>query len=178
MIPSGAPAALLACMYLCAATLMLCVPLLPLGLSPAAPLTPDLLFALTAAWVQRRPDSLPVFLILPVFLLADFILGRPPGLWTLLVLFVTEFLRLQASGQHDRPFVVEWVMVAGTLGGALFVFLLVLKLALAPHPAVPTLVELWAVTVATYPIIVFLLTCLFRVRAPETPSSDRLGGTL
>ncbi|MEM9814542.1 MAG: rod shape-determining protein MreD [Pseudomonadota bacterium] len=168
----------MACLYLCAATLMIGVPLLPLGLSPAAPLTPDLLFALTVAWVQRRPDTVPIFLILPVFLLADFLLGRPPGLWTLIILFTTEFLRLQASGQQDRPFFVEWVMVAATLAGALVLFLLVLKLALAPHPTVPTLVELWAVTVAVYPIIVFLLAYLLRVRAPQTPSSVRLGGTL
>ena len=46
---------------------------------------PDLVIALVAAWVLRRPDYLPVWLLVIVLLLGDFVLMRPLGLWTLIV---------------------------------------------------------------------------------------------
>jgi rod shape-determining protein MreD len=55
--------------------------LLPLGLGTSGLPGPDLLLAFTFAWLLRQPAVVPVVSIVIVFLLADFLLQRPPGLW-------------------------------------------------------------------------------------------------
>ena len=54
---------------------------------------PDLLLCIIFAWTMRRPDYLPVLLIAAVVLLEDLIMLRPPGLWTGLVVLVSEIIR-------------------------------------------------------------------------------------
>ena len=56
--------------------------MLPLGNAPGWPM-PDVLLALTLAWVLRRQAHLPAALIALVFLAEDLFLMRPPGLWAL-----------------------------------------------------------------------------------------------
>ena len=67
--------------------------LLPLGLNDQGLPGPDLLLALTLAWVLRQPAVVPIGSILVEFLLADFLFQRPPGLWTILVILTSESLR-------------------------------------------------------------------------------------
>jgi rod shape-determining protein MreD len=67
--------------------------LLPLGLGESGLPGPDLLLALTFAWLLRQPAVVPLVSIVIVFLLADFLLQRPPGLWTALVVIASESLR-------------------------------------------------------------------------------------
>ncbi|NCO16036.1 MAG: rod shape-determining protein MreD, partial [Alphaproteobacteria bacterium] len=67
--------------------------LLPLGAEPGRWPGPDLMLCLILAWVQRRPDYLPAPLIALVVLTEDFLMLRPPGLWTAIVVLATEFLR-------------------------------------------------------------------------------------
>ena len=42
---------------------------------------PDLLIAFAFAWSLRRPEYVPSLLLALLFLLADLLLQRPPGLW-------------------------------------------------------------------------------------------------
>jgi rod shape-determining protein MreD len=53
--------------------------LLPLGLGESGLPGPDLLLALTFAWLLRQPAVVPLASIVIVFLMADFLLQRPPG---------------------------------------------------------------------------------------------------
>ena len=93
------------------AALVLFVRALPLSAVPAVIPAPDLLLCLAIAWVLRRPDFIPVVVIVAVFLMEDILSMRPPGLWTLIVLFGTEFLRSRATLTRDLPFLLEWAMV-------------------------------------------------------------------
>ncbi len=170
------PAPLLAFIFLLLALTAIVFPLLPLELEAESPALPDILLALTAAWVLRRPDSVPVLLIVPVFLFADFILGRPPGLWTLLALTMTELLRIQAAGQNDRPFLIEWFTFTVFVMLMLLIQGVLLSLTLSPTPNMDHVLGLFAKTVLLYPVIVFLLYYVFRVRAPrDVEGSARLG---
>ncbi|MEO0388191.1 MAG: rod shape-determining protein MreD [Pseudomonadota bacterium] len=176
MIRSGPSAAFLCILYVFMAASAILLPLLPLELTADARATPDLLAALTAAWVLRRPDSVPVFVIVPIFLIADFMLGRPPGLWTLLMLAATEMLRLMASGQDDRPFLIEWLNFGIMLALLLALMTLILNLSFAPHPPLGRVFELFTGTMLAYPALVFVLYALLRVRAPQAAArSARLG---
>jgi len=95
---------------------------------------PDLTLALTLAWVLRRPDYVPALLIVAVFLLEDLMYWRPIGLWPLIVLGGTEFLRARESGSRDLPFVFELFLVAGVLSAMLIVNRLILAMTFVDQP--------------------------------------------
>ncbi len=162
-------------MFLGLTTLLILLQLLPLELQADALIWPDLLFALTAAWVLRRPDSTPVLLIVAIFLMADFILSRPPGLWCFMVLMATEFLRIQSRGHHDRPFLFEWVTFAILFGLMLLLQSLILSLSLVPNPPAGRMLFQYAITTGLYPLIAFTLYGVLRIRAPEA-ERGRMGG--
>ena len=54
---------------------------------------PDIPLVITFVWIMRRPDVMDPILITLAFLFADMILQRPPGIWTLIALCATMFLR-------------------------------------------------------------------------------------
>ena len=84
-------------LFLAIAVVLLFLRLLPLGQSAGAFPGPDLLLCLIMAWVVRRPDYLPLAMIVIVMLMEDLLLMRPPGLWTALVVLATEFLRSRVA---------------------------------------------------------------------------------
>ncbi len=89
--------------------------LLPLDLGAGRLPGPDLLLVLVMAWVVRRPDYAPAVLIVPMFFLADMLFLRVPGVWTMMVLLGTEFLRRRETRLREQSFLVEYGMVAATL---------------------------------------------------------------
>ena len=74
--------------------LIITAKILPITLDQGRLPSPDILLAVTLAWLLRQPSAVPVLSIVIVFLLADFLLQRPPGLWTLLVLLVSELVEM------------------------------------------------------------------------------------
>jgi len=138
--------------------------LLPLGLNDQGLPGPDLLLALTLAWVLRQPAVVPIGSILVVFLLADFLFQRPPGLWTLLVLLVSESLRQRRLAMTEFPFLVEWSAFAGAIFTMILlerVVMWVLMVDLAPLGL--TLAH-GIVTAAIYPLVVAISKFLFGLR--------------
>jgi rod shape-determining protein MreD len=91
--------------------------LLPLGLGesglpgPRPPSRPDLRVASAAAGGGAAG------IIVIVFLMADFLLQRPPGLWTALVVLASESLRRRRLQMTEFPFLVEWGAIAGAVAG-------------------------------------------------------------
>lgn len=75
---------------------------------PVRWIAPDLLLLLTLAWVMRRPKYAPAFVIAALFLLADFLFQKPPGLWAGLVLILCEIMRSRARSLRNLPFWVDW----------------------------------------------------------------------
>ena len=98
-------------LYVALAFVVLFMHLLPLDAQPDRWPFPDVLVALTFAWVLRRPDYVPTLLVAFVMLMADLLLQRPPGLLAALVVFGTAYLRSAAPGMKDTGFVGEWMSV-------------------------------------------------------------------
>lgn len=139
---------------------------------------PDVLLALAFAWVLRRPDYLPALLVAAVFLTEDFLLMRPPGLWALLVLLATEFLRSREALTRELTFPVEWAMVSAVMITIFIVNRTVLALLLVPQPPLGlSLLQLF-LTIAAYPLVVLVSHFLLRVRKPATGEIDSLGRKL
>jgi rod shape-determining protein MreD len=152
--------------------------ILPLDLPPGGLPGPDLMLALTMAWVLRRPSHLPALAIALVWLVEDLLMLRPPGLWALIVLAGTEFLRARHVVVREITFLLEWVMVASVLAVMTLGYRLVLAIVMVPQDPLDLSLMRLGFTVASYPAMVLLLHVVLRVRKPATGEVDELGRKL
>lgn len=150
-------------LFLLIAATAVTIKLLPIDIEGSALPGPDLIMALTFAWLMRHPALVPLALIAAVVLLADFLLQRPPGLWTALVVLVTEAIRRRRLTMVEVPFLTEWAAFAAIMLGLLLLnrialWLLVVDLA----PPGPVLLHGF-VTVLIYPAVAALSHYVLRV---------------
>jgi len=149
--------------------------LLPLHPGPGRIPAPDILLLMTFAWLMRRPDFLPVLAVGLVFLMADFLFMRPPGLWAALVVLATEFLRAREPGWRDLPFIFEWGVVAAVTTALTVVYAALLAMFMVDRPGIGPMLLHLAITIAAYPLVVLLTARLFGVRKTAPGAVDELG---
>jgi rod shape-determining protein MreD len=149
--------------------------LLPLKTTPQAWAGPDLLTGLTFAWALRRPAYVPMLVIVGVFLLADFLLHRPPGLWTLLVLLLSEWLKKRGRQVQDNTFAAEWVTMAGALFALFLAYRMILSILIVETGAFSLWAMQYGMTVAAYPFIVGLSFIAFGLRRTGPGEKDQSG---
>lgn len=155
------------------------LPLIPMGLAANSVAFPDVMFALFAAWVIRRPMSAPIVGIVFLGVLADAMMMRPLGLWALVLFVGTEVLRVSERAFRDIPFVLEWLYVSG-----LFALMLMLQnlLLFASFDSVYGFTDViwhWVRTVAAYPVVVAILHWGLHIRAIKKDNRpNRLGYVL
>jgi rod shape-determining protein MreD len=137
---------------------------------------PDLLIAFAFAWSLRRPEYIPTLLLAVIFLLADLLLQRPPGLWALLALLACENLKGRGRTLRDATFGAEWIAVALLLTGILLVNRVVLSILLTQPPQLRlSLLEL-GVTILIYPVVVLITRSIMGVRRAAPGELDSFGG--
>lgn len=117
---------------------------------------PDFILCVTLAWVLRQPGAVPIGAILFLMLLSDFLLQRPPGLWTALTLMASEFLRNRRAGIAETPFLFEWGMVAGAILAMVLGQRLILMLLLADQPSLGLSLMEGLATIVIYPIVILI----------------------
>ena len=139
------------------------IDLVPRDMRPPVWAAPDLLLAVTLAWVARKPSYLPVLTIAIFFLMTDFLFMRPPGLWAALVVILTEVIRRQNRDFRDMPFLVEWGTIAVGICAITIVNRLVIAVVMLPQaPLGLTLLEMIA-TIAVYPVVLVVAHFVFGV---------------
>ena len=133
--------------------LILVLRLLPIH--PGRPVWPgpDLMLALSFAWVLRRPDQVPVLLIAAAFLVEGVLTLRPFGLWAAIVVMGTEAARLREARWREAPFMVEWLRVSLLMAGMMLGYRVVMALFLLPVAASGQIMLQWLASVAVYPLI-------------------------
>ena len=162
-------------LFLALALLLLFVRLLPLGNAPGALPGPDLLLCLIMAWVMRRPDFLPVGLIVLVILVEDLLLLRPPGLWTALVVLASEFIRSRTALTRELSFATEWLLVTGLMMAMLLVYRLVFIMAVLPQPPFGFSVVQWMWSAIAYPAVVVVSRLVLDLHKPASGETDEYG---
>lgn len=146
--------------------------------TPSRWIAPDLLLLITLAWIARRPSFAPVAIIALVFFLSDMLFQRPPGLWTALVLILSEVLRKRNRSMRTLPFTLEWITVGSGIALITGLYHVILSVAVVPQAALGlTLVQL-ILTIAAYPIVVFVSYAAFGVSRPAPGEVDALGHRL
>jgi len=161
--------------FIALAALVVFAKLLPLHLGPGRFPGPDILILMACAWVVRRPDYLPVAMVAAVFLMADVLFMRPPGLWTALAVIGLEALRRRSVMLRDSGFLTEWLTVSVVISCMFFVNGLVLAIFLVDQPGLGlTLIRL-ITTLLVYPMVVVLAARAVGLRKIAPGEVDRLG---
>ncbi|MEJ6478349.1 MAG: rod shape-determining protein MreD [Paracoccaceae bacterium] len=154
------------------------VRLLPLETLPRSFGFPDAMLCLALTWTVRRPDYVPALLIAALFLLADMLFHRPPGLWTALVLVLTETLRARSSGLRSMHFTAEWATVAAGIVVITLVYSASLTVVMVARPPLSLALTQMVTTILFYPIVVGLSHVIFGVSRPPVGAVDPRGHRL
>ncbi|SEM76688.1 rod shape-determining protein MreD [Loktanella fryxellensis] len=164
--------------YLALAAAVIFVQLLPIDTAPARWAAPDLLLALTLAFVVRRPEYVPFGVVIGVFFLTDLLFQRPPGLWAALVLLLTEALRSRSRGLRNVSYALEWGSVAVGIVVVTLANRLALLITMMPQaPLALSLIQM-AMTIAVYPLVVAVAHLFFGLDRPAPGQVDSLGHRL
>ncbi|TXI05241.1 MAG: rod shape-determining protein MreD [Pseudorhodobacter sp.] len=139
---------------------------------------PDLLLCIILAWMMRRPDYLPVLLIAAVVLAEDLILLRPPGLWTALVVLVSEIIRSRVALTRELNFSVEWLLVSALMVAMLIVYRMAFGLVLVAQPPFGFAMVQVVWSILCYPVVVFLSRVVLDLYKPAMGEVDAYGRRL
>lgn len=142
---------------------------------PQAVPAPEFFLCLTLAVILRKPEVLSVILIAVIFLLCDFLFNRPVGLWSGIVIILTEFTKTQYWRYKDSNFVSTWLFSSILIAFGMGSYLLVLILFMVPYTDLSQYLVWVLITILCYPIM-FCLSFLV-VRPGKQDYQDRvLGG--
>ncbi len=161
--------------YIGVMTAIMLVHILPVRIGPQNLPGPDLMIAVTFAWVLRRPQYIPTLLVALVFLVADMLFLRPPGLWTALVVLAVEFLRAREASAREQAFPLEFALIAGTVLAITLVYRLILTMFLVVQAGFGLSLLQVATTLLSYPLIVLLSRSLFGVAKMTPGETDARG---
>ncbi|MBL4628227.1 MAG: rod shape-determining protein MreD [Roseicyclus sp.] len=150
--------------FLLLSLVLITLKLLPLNLDTFGIPGPDILVVLAFAWMLRQPAVVPLGLLLVVFLLADFLFMRPPGLWTAMMLLASESLRRRRLTMTELPFLVEWSGVAVAVMGMVLLNRLILWVLLVDLDPLGLTLAHAIVTIVIYPLVVGVSKFVFGLR--------------
>ncbi|WP_422054173.1 rod shape-determining protein MreD [Shimia sp.] len=153
--------------------LLIFAQLLPLETTPRRWAGPEFMVVLALAWAVRQPDYTPPLLVAGVFLLADFLLLRPPGLAAAIMVFACEIQRGRATRLRDATFATEWLTAAVIMLAITVGYRLIGTIFLLPLPSLGLMLMQTIMNIAIYPGVVFLSHLLFGVR--RATAHDALG---
>ncbi len=151
------------------------VHLLPLDTLPDRWVSPDLLMAFAFAWCVRRPEFMPVLLLAVIFLLADLLLQRPPGLWAFLMLLACESLKTQTHSLRVTGFPLEWLTVVGMIVGVTVAYRVILSVLLIDMPGLGLALLQMGLTAMCYPLVAGITHAFMGVRKSMPGDLDTLG---
>ena len=148
--------------YLLIVMLMVLFQTMPIHTSIDQFAMPDIPLVITFAWVMRRPDVMDPILITIAFLFADMILQRPPGLWTVIALCGSMFLRSRTIYFKEAIFFYEWLMIAIVVIFCFTAHQFLLLLTFLPTHDLALLVKQALFTIMLYPIFIWLSRSMLR----------------
>ena len=142
--------------YLLIVMLLVLFQTMPIHTSTDQFAMPDIPLLITFVWVMRRPDVMNPVIITMAFLFADMILYRPPGLWALIALCASMFLRLRTIYFKEVIFFYEWLMIAIVIIICFATHQFLLLLTFLPTHNLELLVKRALFTIMLYPIFIWL----------------------
>lgn len=128
--------------------------ILPLGFDEGRLPSPDLITALTLAWLLRHPNVVPLGAIAIVFLISDFLTNAPVGFGALSMVLASESLRKRQPQIENMTFLSEFGTVTAVIFAVTLAERIVLTVLLADQPPFGAVALHTIVTIAAYPALV------------------------
>lgn len=150
-------------------------PMLPVDLRPERLPVPDLLTMLIFATLIRAPQVMPFWLVIALLLLRDMLNLYPLGLWALIGVIATEYIRLRRDDIARMGLLKEWLAIAGIYVFAMLLNQFTLLLLLAPLRDLGSLAVYTALSLLSYPLVVALIWVFPRIRKPAAHEIGREG---
>lgn len=142
---------------------------------PSRWVAPNVMLGFAMAWAMRRPEYLPAAMLAILFLLADLLLQRPPGLWAAVALLGVERLKSRGRTLRDSTFPAEWFVVAMVLVAIMLGERLVLAVTLVPVPPLGLSLFELGMTIIFYPIFAAITHWIMGVRKLAPGELDASG---
>ncbi|MDE0520469.1 MAG: rod shape-determining protein MreD [Boseongicola sp.] len=141
------------------------VQLLPLDIGPDDWVPgQELVLVMAFAWVVRRPEYVPALLLAAVFLIADILFMRPPGLWAALVVLAGEFLRGRRARAIAATLFTEWLLIAAVVLVMKVVETSMLLLSGSGHAGMDVTIIHLGFAILFYPVVVLLSERVLGIR--------------
>jgi len=152
--------------------------LIPFTLIPTTFPAPDIVFCVICTLLIRRPEIVPFWMIGLIYFGFDIFLMKPLGVWTACILIATEILRAGRNAFRENLFPFELASIALIFFAVLLVNRLILLIAIVPTPPISYDVWEFVFTVFTYPVILFTITYILRIRKPALGEFGVIGHKL
>lgn len=150
------------------------VQLLPLDIGPDDWVPgQELVLVMAFAWVVRRPEYVPALLLAAVFLIADILFMRPPGLWAALVVLAGEFLRGRRARAFAATLFTEWFLIAIVLLVMKVVETVILLLSGTGHAGLEVTIMHLGLAILFYPVVVLLSERVLGIRKLHPGDRER-----
>ncbi|MEM0988444.1 MAG: rod shape-determining protein MreD [Pseudomonadota bacterium] len=135
----------------------------PLGLSPSASPSPDLLLCIVCYWSARRPDATPLLAVFLLGLARDLVTDMPVGAGALALVIVSEGIKTWRHQLARAGFFAEWLAAALAAFVATALPWLLVLITLAQPPYLTDVGNQILHTIAAYPIVMLLMRWVLRV---------------
>ena len=145
----------------------------PITLLPTNILLPETTLLITLILIIRSPDYVPFWLIFLTFILSDFLLTKPLGLNTFIVLIITEFVRRNRPAFVEMLFLSEWLVISIILFFASLLKEILLILSLSERNGWIETLQQIGVDIFMYPIVVILVRVVFQVKKTEKSKKNK-----
>ena len=156
------------------ATFLILANLMPLQTTPQSWPWPNILLLLIFCWSLREPNFVPVTLIIAVLLLQDFLLHRPPGLFSGISIIILILIKAITASSDDKSFLAEWVRVSLAFAAISLFYHFVLLISFVNTTELRISLIQTILNISTYPFIVLVSHYIFRVKRPYFTRSGRV----
>ena len=148
--------------------------LMPLQTTPQRWPWPNFLLLVIFCWSLREPNFVPVPLIIAFLLLQDFLLHRPPGLFSGISVMILIWIKAITASSDDKSFLAEWVRVSLAFAAISLIYHLVLTFSLVNTSQLRISLIQTIFNISIYPFIVLVSHYIFRVKRPYFTRSGRV----
>ena len=148
--------------------------LIPLQTTPQSWPWPNILLLLIFCWSLREPNFVPVPLVIAILLLQDFLLNRPPGLFSGISVIILIWIKAITASSDDKSFLAEWVRVSLAFAAISLLYHFVLLISFVNTTELRISLIQTILNISTYPFIVLVSHYIFRVKRPYFTRSGRV----
>jgi len=148
--------------------------LIPLQTTPQSWPWPNILLLLIFCWSLREPNFVPVPLVIAILLLQDFLLNRPPGLFSGISVIILIWIKAITASSDDKSFLAEWVRVSLAFAAISLFYHFVLLISFVNTTELRISLIQTILNISTYPFIVLVSHYIFRVKRPYFTRSGRV----